>query len=42
MKFPHVLDYYSGDDSIMDISTKLCIVEREEFVRKVWTNAYYT
>lgn len=35
MKIPHVLDYYSGDDSIMDISTKLCIVERVEFVRKI-------
>jgi hypothetical protein len=33
MRIPHVLDYYSGDDSIMNVSTKLCVVERVEFVR---------
>lgn len=35
MKIPHVIDYYSGDDSIMDMSTKLCIVVQEEFIRKI-------
>ncbi len=31
MKIPHIIDYYSGDDSILDMPTKLCVVVHEEF-----------
>lgn len=34
MKLPHIIDYYSGDDSIMNNSTKLCVIIKEEFIGK--------
>lgn len=34
MKIPHIIDYYSGDDSIMGNKTKLCVVIYEGVVNK--------
>ncbi len=33
IKIPHVLDFYFGDESVLDMSTKLCIIKQVEFVR---------
>lgn len=33
MSFPHIIDYYFGDDSIIGMKTKLCVIVHEEFIR---------
>lgn len=34
MRIPHIIDYYSGDDSIMNMHTKLCVIIKEKCIRK--------
>lgn len=33
IKIPHILDFYFGDDSILDMHTIPCVVAQTEFVR---------
>ncbi len=34
MRIPHILDFYFGDDdSILQTKTKLCVIEKTEFIR---------
>lgn len=33
IKIPHVSDFYFGDESILNMSTILCVIDQIEFVR---------